>query len=272
MPYQNLPGESAMLKGSSLIYAAVALALAPCAAFAVSPFDGSWKVNLSHFQASKKPDVYVITATSFTCSSCGPAYTIKADGTDQKVMGHDFDTIAVTVTSTSVTSVAKVKGKTLFTAKDTISADGKTFSEDYTSNSGSQPIEIKATYTQVTPPAAGENALSGSWVQSKVTSPSDAALMETFGMTDDGFTFSQNGQSYDAKFDGKKYPLTGDPTGTMVTLKKLGPSSVEESDYQNGKLVDVARMNVSADGKTMHVTDHNIRNDHTVRYTLTKQP
>ena len=58
----------------------------------------------------------------------------------------------------------------------------------------------------------------------------------------------------------------------MVTLKKLGASSVEESDYQNGKLVDVSRMTVSADGKTVHVTDHNIRTDRTTRYTLNKQP
>ena len=84
-----------MLKRSTFIYAAIALA--PCAAFAASPFDGNWKVSLSHIQLSKKPDVYVITATSYTCSSCGPAYTVKADGTDQKVAGHDYDTVAVTV-------------------------------------------------------------------------------------------------------------------------------------------------------------------------------
>ena len=259
-----------MLKRSTLICAA--MALAPCAAFAASPFDGNWKVSLSHIQLSKKPDVHVITATSYTCSSCGPAYTVKADGTDQKVAGHDYDAVAVTVTSTTVTVVGKLKGKTLFTSKDTISADGKTITDDYTNSYGTQPIEFKSTYTQVTPPAAGENAQSGSWVQSKVMSASDSALVETLGMTEDGFTFSQNGQSYNAKFDGKKYPITGDPTGTMVTLKKLGASSVEESDYQNGKLVDVARMTVSADGKAVHVTDHNIRNDHTLRYTLDKQP
>ena len=258
------------MKRSTLICAA--MALAPCAAFAASPFDGNWKVSLNHIQLSKKPDVYVITATSYTCSSCGPAYTVKADGTDQKVAGHEIDTIAVTVTSTSVTSVGKLKGKTLFTSRDTVSADGKTVTEEYTSNYGSQPVEFKSAYTQVTPPAAGENALSGSWVQSKVLSASDSALIETLGMTDDGFTFSQNGQSYDAKFDGKKYPITGDPTNTMVTLKKLGPSSVEESDYQKGKLVDVARMTVAADGKTLHVVDHNIRTDHTLRYTADKQP
>ena len=258
-----------MIKRSTLICAAIALV--PCAAFAASPFDGTWKVNLSHVQLSKKPDVYVITATSYSCTSCAPAFTIKADGTDQKVTGHDYDTVAATVTSTTVTTTGKLKGKTVWTSKVTVGADGKTASEVYRSDYGSAPVEFKASYDQVTPPAAGENALSGSWVQTKVASASDSALMETLGMTDDGFTFSQNGQSYDAKFDGKKYPIAGDPTGTEVVLKKLGASSVEESDYQKGKLVDVTRMTVSADGKTLHVVDHNVRQNRTTKYTADRQ-
>jgi hypothetical protein len=259
-----------MLKRSTLIYAAIALA--PCAAFAASPFDGNWKVSLSHVQMSKKPDVFVITATSYTCSSCAPAFTIKADGTDQKVAGHDYDTVAATVTPTSVTTVNKLKGKTLSSSKEVISADGKTVTVESSYFSGTQPMVFKSTSTQVTPPAAGENALSGSWVQDKVLSASDSALMETLGMTDDGFTLSSNGQSYDAKFDGKKYPLSNDPTNTMVVLKKLGASAVEESDYDKGKLVDVIRMTVSADGKTLHVVDHSVRTNRTTRYTADKQP
>jgi hypothetical protein len=148
------------MKRSTLVYAAIALA--PCAAFAASPFDGNWKVSLNHIQLSKKPDVYVITATSYTCSSCAPAFTVKADGTDQKVTGHDFDTVAATVTANSVTTVGKLKGKKLWSSKDTVSADGKTVTEEYSSYNGTQPIEFKSIYTQVTPPAAGESALSGS--------------------------------------------------------------------------------------------------------------
>jgi hypothetical protein len=258
------------MKRSTLVYAAIALA--PCAAFAASPFDGNWKVSLSHIQLSKKPDVYVITSTSYTCSSCGPAYTIKADGTDQKVTGHEFDTVAATVTPNSVTTVAKLKGKVLWSSKDVVSADGKTVADESSSHYGSQPVEFKSTFSQVTPPAAGENALSGSWVQSKVLSASDSALTETLGLTDDGFTFSQNGQSYDAKFDGKKYPVTGDPTNTLVKLKKLGPSAVEESDYNKGKLVEVIRMTVSTDGKTLHIVDLNVRENRTNRYSADKQP
>jgi hypothetical protein len=270
MPNSNGAGEINMIKRSTFVY--IAIALAPCAAFAASPFDGSWKISPSHIQLSKEPNVYVITASSYTCSTCAPAYTIKADGTDQKVTGHDYDTVAATVTTTTVTTVGKLKGKTVWSSKAVASSDGKTFTDEYTNNYGSQPVQFKVISTQVTPPAAGENALSGSWVETKVVSASDEGLLQTLGMTDDGFTFSQNGQSYDAKFDGKKYPITGDPTGTMVVLKKLGPSSVEESDYDKGKLVDVVRMTVSADGKTLHIVDHNVRANRTNRFTADKQP
>lgn len=270
MAHSNPVRVNAMVKRSTLL--CTAIALLPCTAFAASAFDGTWKVSLSHIQLSKKPDTYVITATSYTCSSCAPAFTVKADGTDQKVTGHDYDTVAATVTATSVTIVSKMKGKTLSSSKDTLSADGKTVTDESTFFYGSEPIVIKSSYSQVTAPAAGENALSGSWVQTKILSASDSALAETLGMTDDGFTLSTNGQAYDAKFDGKKYPITGDPTNTMVTLKKLGPASVEESDYDKGKLVDVTRMTVSADGKTLHIVDHNVRMNRTTRYTADKQP
>jgi len=258
-----------MITRSMWICAAVALA--PCAAFAASPFDGTWKTSLNHIQLSKKPDVVVITDSSYTCSSCTPAYTVKADGTDQKVKGQDADTIAATVAPTSLALVGKLKGKTLWTSKMTLSADGKTVTEVYTQNYGTEPVEYKVLHTQVAPPAAGENALSGSWVQSKVLGASDSGLLQTLGMTDDGFTFSQNGQSYDAKFDGKKYPIKGDPTGTEVVLKKLGPNAVEESDYQHGKLVDVERMTVSADGKTLHIVNRDVRSNRTDRFTADKQ-
>jgi hypothetical protein len=36
------------MKRSTLICAAIALV--PCVAFAASPFDGNWKVSLSHIQ------------------------------------------------------------------------------------------------------------------------------------------------------------------------------------------------------------------------------
>src|ERR1700733_13599785 len=83
----------------------------PVAALAAGAFDGTWKVSLAHVQLSKKPTVYALANGEFTCSSCAPAYTVKADGSDQKVTGHDFDTIAVSADGGTVTY--KLRGKVL---------------------------------------------------------------------------------------------------------------------------------------------------------------
>jgi hypothetical protein len=258
------------VKTSGFVYAAIALI--PAAAVAASPFDGTWKVNMNHIQLSKKPDVYVIDGGNFTCSSCGPAYTINADGTDQKVSGHDFDTVAVTLTATTLTVVTKLKGKTLSNVKSVLAADGSTVEDVGTYSGGAQPVIVKATAKRVSPAAPGASPFSGSWLDTKIESLSDSGGVETLGMTDDGFTMSSNGQSYDAKFDGKQYPVVGDPANGTVMLKKISASQVVESDYSHGKLVETVQMTVSADGKTLHVVDSQLRTGRVTRHIEDKQP
>jgi hypothetical protein len=257
------------MKTSPLI---VATLLLPVAALAASPFDGTWKYNTaSRFGNKWKPYVYIADSNSYTCSSCGPAYTVKPDGSDQKVTGHDYDTSAVTLTATSATIVTKLKGKTLTSEKYTVSADGKTATLDLSSYYGASPVTLKATLLRVAAGAADAHPLSGTWTLSKLDSVSDAGALETLGMTDDGFTLSWNGQSYDAKFDGKKYPIANDPLNTLVKLKKVSPTEVVESDYVNGKLVETTQLSVDADGKHIQVVESALRTGRVKRFTLDKQ-
>ena len=57
----------------------------------------------------------------------------------------------------------------------------------------------------------------------------------------------------------------------MVSLEKLGPNKIRETDKRSGKTTDVIMMEVSADGKTMHVVDHDPRQDWTMTYTAKRQ-
>jgi hypothetical protein len=51
--------------------------------------------------------------------------------------------------------------------------------------------------------------------------------------TADGLKMSDpNGNSYDAKFDGKDDPIQGDPGHTMVSLKRIGNDTIEETDWR----------------------------------------
>jgi hypothetical protein len=56
---------------------------------------------------------------------------------------------------------------------------------------------------------------------------------------------SPSGESYDAKFDGKDYPVEGDPGHTMVSLKRISASPIEEVDKRDGKVVAINRMTVA---------------------------
>jgi hypothetical protein len=57
-----------------------------------------------------------------------------------------------------------------------------------------------------------------------------------------------------------------------VSLQKIGPRDVEETDKRGGKTIDVYDINISADGKTMTYTDHDMVHQRTDVLTYEKQP
>ncbi len=79
-------------------FVALAGLLIPTLAVAQKVFDGTWKMDMSNVDFSKKPDVFVLQKGMYSCKTCTPPYTIKADGTDQAVKGHPYyDTVAIKV-------------------------------------------------------------------------------------------------------------------------------------------------------------------------------
>ena len=56
------------------------------------------------------------------------------------------------------------------------------------------------------------------------------------------------------KFDGKDYPLTGDPTADTRSYKQIDPSTLELTNKKGGKVVVSGKITVSADGKTRTVS------------------
>jgi hypothetical protein len=68
----------------------------PLSAWAQSPFDGTWKFNMSSTQFAEKPETVTLQNGEYTCSRCVPQIALKADGADHKVAGDkDSDTLAV---------------------------------------------------------------------------------------------------------------------------------------------------------------------------------
>ena len=58
------------------------------------------------------------------------------------------------------------------------------------------------------------------------------------------------------KFDGKDYPVTGDPTSDMRSYKKIDDRTLEITLKKDGKVTVTGRIVVSADGKSRTITTH----------------
>ena len=249
--------------------------LASSTLFAQSPFDGTWMTKLDTAKFPTKPDRYTLNNNMYECLTCVPKVAVKADGSDQKVTGHPyFDTIAVqVVNASSVEIIQKKEGKVMYKQTATVSADGKTLTEKFTDTTGTQPVTGEVTSTRVSAGPAGSHALSGAWRTSKVNTVSNNGLTVTYQGTGNGLKMSDpNGNSYDANFDGKDYPIQGDPGHTMVSLKRIGNDTIEETDKRDGKIVGVYRMTVTSDGKSIHAEYADKQRGATTTFTLEKQP
>lgn len=247
--------------------------LLPLFAWAQSPFDGTWKVNLGSAQFSEKPDTVTLQNGEYTCSTCIPKIAVKADGADHKVPGaKGYDTIAVKqVDDKTIQSTRKKDGKIVGESTETVSADGKALTIDFKDYPPQgQPVTGKVVATRVSAGPAGAHAISGSWRTAKVENISEQGLTFSFKSTADGLSMNQpTGESYDAKFDGKDYPVKSDRAGGTISLKKVNDNTIQETYKQDGKPVNVNEMTVQ--GNTMKVVSKDTRRGTTMTFTAEKQ-
>jgi hypothetical protein len=250
-----------------------ALLLVPGVALAGSSFDGTWKSRLDSFQVTGKPDTYLLADGMYTCSSCNPELKVKADGVDHPATGHPYyDSVTVKVINpTTVEAIYHRAGKVVAKETDTVSADGKSYTGAFVNYDGAKEVTGTFTEKRLSAGPAGSHAISGGWLTDAVTGGNDALRTVSYEMSNDGFKMSANGQSYDAKFDGKEYPIVGDPGHTTVTLKRLSANDVEETDHRKGKVTDVIHLATAVDGKSLKVEDKDVAHEQTVTFTLDKQ-
>jgi hypothetical protein len=254
----------------------VLLAL-PLVSWAQSPFDGTWKADLSKLKFPEKPNVIVLKDGRYKCPTCIPTkIDVAADGQDQKVTGNPYiDTMSVKIEDPkTVEIVTKKDGKVVAKEQDVVSEDGNQFTSDWTGRNSPDSPEMsgKGVLTRVAKGPAGAHALSGSWRAEKATDLSDSITTVTYKGTENGLEMSQpNGTSYAAKFDGKDYPYKGDPGTTSVSLKRISDRQVEETDKENGKAIVVADLTVAPDGHTMTTVVHDKRAGTTMTIVSDKQ-
>ena len=249
--------------------------VAPCSALAGSPIDGTWKADVSSAQMPKKPDMFLLKDGMYSCKTCTPAFTVKADGMDQAVKGNPYlDTVAIKVVdANTIEETDKKNGKTVTTSKVMVAPDGKTDTFEFTdsSNTNAAPVTGKGMAKKIAAGPAGSHAISGSWITTSFQNYSDNGLTITYKTDGDMLMMTTpTGQSYTAKMDGSDSPYKGDPGTTSVNVKMMGRTLVE-NDMRDGKLIGTVRSTVSKDGKSIAVAYHDALRDRSMSWTATKQ-
>jgi hypothetical protein len=234
----------------------LALLLVSVAAVAQSPFDGTWKSDLSSAQWPTKPSVYLLQNGMYDCKTCVPPIHVKADGTDQKVTDPYSDALSVKVIDDhNIENTFKKDGKVVFTQKQSVSSDGNTLTVNwtYTGNLSGGPQTGTETDKRVAKAPAGANLISGSWRTEKADVSAES-LTYTFKVNGNELAMTNaTGGSYTAKLDGTDAPVKGDPGLTSVSVKMLGKNTLEETYKRDGKVTVIYKSTVSSDGKTLKV-------------------
>lgn len=247
--------------------------LFPLFAWAQSPFDGTWKMNLSSTQFEDKPGIFALQNGEYTCSTCTPKIAVKADGADHKVAGDKhYDTLAVKpVDDKTVHFTRKKAGKVVGESTERVSPDGSTLILEFKDYSPEgQPMAGQITFTRTAPGPKRAHAISGAWRTAKVENVSEEGLTMTLKSTPDGLSMDLPfyRESYEAKFDGKEYRVKGEAGGTVL-LKKVNDNTILETRKRDGKMRAVNEITVH--GNTMTVVSKDVRGNTMMSFTADKQ-
>jgi hypothetical protein len=237
---------------------------------AQSRFDGTWEIKMDTLQFSGPAEDYLFEKGMYHCKSCVPKVDVRTDGTDQKVVGYNYDSLAVRILDDhSIKFTMKKSGKTTFDCVETVSADGKTMTETFTNTMEAETVSGKAGFARVGGGPPGAHALSGQWRMGTVRNDTRAGTLTTYQSTPGGMKISDGSESYEAPLDGKDHPRNGDAHST-VSLTLIDDYTMEETDKQDGKIVSIGRTIVARDGKLMRVEISSKARGQTMTYTAEK--
>ncbi len=223
---------------------------------AQSEFNGTWRIETAHSKISPQPNNFYIAEGWYHCTSCKPVIDIRADGQDHAVKGEPYGTLNVRVVDArTIELIAKKDGKVVYDQTRTVSANGKELTVKTTNHpmDSPEPITSEIVAMRVGVAPSGVQATSGQWRIEKLNESSNG-LTFTDKVSGDELTMNDPaGVSYTAKLDGTSAPVKGAYDFDSVSVKRINPHTIEETDERKGTVVDVARMTVS--GNTMRIEE-----------------
>jgi hypothetical protein len=229
----------------------VAAVIAGAAWAANNPFVGKWKVNPSKSKLTDEMKVEAAGANKYIITfQPGAVDTIVADGTDQPAISGS--TLSITAKGpNNWTVVRKKDGRMLLTADWTLSADGKTLTDEFT---GLGSDGTKTTTHYVYARTAGSSGFAGTW-DSDNAKPDAGMEVRIQSYEGDGLSIDgPEGQIIRSlKFDGKDYPSSGAdaPAGLVASGRRVNERSLEFLDKYKGRILQTQQMEISEDLKTL---------------------
>jgi hypothetical protein len=241
------------------------MALLPSPAFAQSSLDGTWKIDLGTLPLSKSTLVWKLADGVYQCKSCVPSVEVKANGQDQPTPGQPYDTISVrAIDARTVEEIEKKGGQVVSDETFRVSRDGNTATDEF--------MNWRVSMIRVAKGPAGSHALSGSWRPVRRESISDKELIVTYRVVGETLTMSRpTGESYSAKLDGTFAAYQGNPGITGVSVKRIAANSIEQTDEFNGKPINVIRMTLAPDGRSMTIVVKDAEARTTAQFAALKQ-
>jgi hypothetical protein len=215
------------------------------------PFVGKWKVNPGKSKLTDEMKVEAAGANKYVITfQPGAVDTIVVDGTDQPALSGT--TLSITAKGPNNWIVVRKKdGHMLLTADWTLSADGKTLTDDFT---GYQSDGSKSIVHFVYQRTAGSSGFAGTW-DSDNAQPDSAMKLQIQSYEADGLSiYGPEGQiTRNLKFDGNEYPDSGPdaPPGLVSSGRRVNERSLEIARKYKGRLVDTSQFELSADLKTL---------------------
>ena len=244
------------------------LLLSPLPTFAQSPFDGTWIIE----ENAQLPDKAV--AFLLADGVWGAGSGVRADGNDHKVPETAYtDTLNVHVLDErTVLLISKKDGKVMFTEVDIVSTGGGTLTQTVKDTTEAETVTITTVSKRVQKGPPGSHAISGSWQAYKLVRSKNGSTIR-YRSTAEGFSAETPlGEKFDAKFDGRDYPVEDDPGRTRVSAKRVSSHAVELTFRRHGKVVEVLHLTVDAAGNSISVINENKEGGGTAKYRMIKEP
>jgi hypothetical protein len=231
------------------------------------PFVGNWKVNPSKSKLYDEMKVEVAGANRFALTfGPGQTDTVVADGTDQAALSGT--TLSLTVKGPNNWEITrKMKGRTLLTAHWTLSEDGKTLNDAFTQYLPdgmtllSQPLPNGSTLFMpyVYARTAGHSGFPGTWDSDSATVKSGIEL-QIQPSEADGLSFKRSDEETPRtiKLDGNDhadFDRSGGDRGTAYSGRRLNEHGLDITEKSKGKITGTRHLELSADLKTLTVTE-----------------